>query len=385
MVSGPLAGMLLADLGADVVKVEERSVGDRYRWAGTSTRQMSTAFASTNRDKRSLAVDLRSEAGLDVVRRLAADADVFIQNFRPGVATRIGIGPDELLAANPDLIYVTITGFGADGPYADQKVYDYVVQAITGMASLQDVDGRPSLVKNIVIDKVTAYTVAQAVTAALLARARGAVGQHIEISMLDVGLAFMWPDAMTDQLVTEGDVRTQPHMSTYYEVRPTSDGFVAQMAISDRQFPGLCAALGTEHWLADPRFATMPDRIANAGELGTLIDTEFARHTTTELLAELHRHDVAAAPVHSLDQVHLDPQVQHAGSLVERDLPHLGKVREPKPATRFAGTPTTLGRGAPALGEHTNEVLIEAGWTAAEVDELVTIGAIGRAAPPSRT
>ncbi len=382
MISGPLAGMLLADLGADVVKIEERAVGDRYRWAGTAVREMSTAFASTNRGKRSLAVDLRSEAGLDAVRRLAADADVFIQNFRPGVADRIGVGPDTLMAANPELIYVTITGFGADGPYADQKVYDYVIQALTGMASLQEVNERPTLVKNLAIDKVTAYTVAQAVTAALLARARGAGGQHVRVSMLDVGLAFMWPDAMTDQLVVEGDVRHQPHMSTYYEVRPTADGFIAQMAISDRQFPGLCAALETEHWLEDPRFGSMGERIANASELGTLIDAEFVKHKTAALLARLHEHDVAAAPVHALDDVHLDPQVQHNGTLVERELPHLGLVREPKPAIRFGATPTDLGRGAPALGEHTDEILLEAGFDTDEVAELRANGAVGR---PSRS
>ena len=378
MVSGPLAAMLLADMGADVIKVEEPVAGDRYRWAGTSVRQMSTGFAATNRGKRSLCADVRSPAGLQAVQRLAASADVFIQNFRPGVATRIGIGPDALLAANPDLIYVSITGFGPDGPYADQKVYDYVVQAITGMASLQDVDGRPSLVKNIVIDKVTAYTVTQAVTAALFARSRGAGGQHIEISMLDVGLSFMWPDAMSDHLVIEGNVRHQPHMSTYYEIRPTSDGFVAQMAISDRQFPGLCRALGTETWLDDPRFATMEHRVENASALGELIDTEFAKFTSSDLLKRLHANDVAAAPVHALGDIHLDPQVQHSGSLTERTLPHLGTVREPFPAARFRGTPTSLDRGAPALGEHSAEVASELGYSDAEVDELLAAGAIGR-------
>ena len=248
MVSGPLGAMLLGDLGADVVKVEHPTIGDRYRWVGAGNKVMTAAFSQTNRGKRSVCIDLGSERGVEVARELATHSDVVIQNFRPGVATRLGIGPDELLAANSELIYVTITGFGPDGPYADQKVYDYVIQALTGMAALQDDQtGRPSLVKNIVIDKVTAYTVAQGVTAALLARERGHGGQHVEISMLDVGLAFMWPDAMSNHTMLDEETTDVPHMSTYYEVRPCSDGFIAQMAFSDRQFPGLCDALGTMH------------------------------------------------------------------------------------------------------------------------------------------
>jgi len=381
MVSGPLGAMLLADLGADVIKVEHRSIGDRYRWVGSGNGAMTAAFSQTNRGKRSICIDLGSEDGAQLARNLAAESDVVIQNFRPGVATRLGIGPTELLDANANLIYVTITGFGPDGPYADQKVYDYVIQALTGMAALQeDADGRPSLVKNIVIDKVTAYTVAQGVTAALFARERGHGGQHIEISMLEVGLAFMWPDAMSDHTMLDHDVTAVPHMSTYYEVRPCADGFIAQMAISDRQFPGLCDALGTEAWLDDPRFATMDRRIANAAALGELIELEFAKHRGDDLVAALHQRDVPAAVIRPLADIHLDPQVRHNGTLVERQLPTVGLVREPRSAVRFETTATTLGRQAPKLGEHTEEILAEFGSSTEEIDVLIEAGTVG----PSR-
>lgn len=379
MVSGPLAGMVLADWGADVVKVEQPAGGDRMRVNGTRRGGMAAYFANVNRGKRCLVVDLQQPEGLEVVQRLASTADVFLQNFRPGVAERLGIGASALRSLNDRLIYVSISGFGDDGPYADQKVYDYVVQAMSGMAGLQAdvITGEPALVNNIVLDKVTAYTVAHAVTAALFARERGQGGQHIEINMLDTALAFVWPDGMMNDTLLGDGVKVIPHQRTYYRAQRTADGAIAHMAISDRQFPALCRALGTEHLLADERFSSMDRRISNMAELRPILDAEFAKWPAEQILKRMHEEDAAAARIAEVGEVHLDPQVIHNETLVEHDRPHIGRVREPRPVPRFSATPASLGRHAPALDEHTDEILAELGYSPDEIADRRTRGTIG--------
>ena len=236
------------------------------------------------------------------------------------------------------------------GPYIDQKSYDYVVQALSGMAALQAAPGsEPALVRNIVIDKVTAMTAAQAVLAALLvrerARARGHddTGQFIQLSMIDAALAFLWPDGMMQHtlLATDGRVTPGPHMADGYLVRRTADSYLTLIATSNSQFPGLCAALGTEEWLVDPRFATLADREANAAVLNDMIGAEIERHPGRALRDALHANDVPCALINQLHEVHLDPQVQHNATLVEHDRPWLGPVREPRPPARSHPPDTT--------------------------------------------
>ena len=379
MVSGPLAAMLLADQGAEVIKLEQPVGGDRLRYLGSRRGGIGAFWANCNRGKRSLVLDLQQADGKVALCRLIERTDVFLQNFRPGVADRLGIGADALRAVNPDLVYVSISGFGESGPYIDQKSYDYVIQALSGMAALQadPATGVPSLVRNIVIDKATAYTAAQAVTAALLARERGAGGQHVRIAMIDVALAFLWPDGMMQHTLLGDGVHDAPHMADGYLVRPTADGYLSVMATSDRQFPLLCRALGTEHWADDPRFASMADREANADALNELLGVEFARHPGAELVDRLHGHDVPCALIRPVADVHLDPQVQHNDVLVEHERPWIGTVREPKPAPRFEATPASLGRHAPKLDEHTDEVLVALGYSQAEIAELRARGVAG--------
>ncbi len=379
MVAGPLAAMVLADLGAEVIKIENPDGGDRLRGVGHRRGGISAFWANNNRGKRSVVIDLQHPDGVAALRRLVEGADVFMQNFRPGVAERLGVDEPSLREVNPGLVYVSISGFGEDGPYAANKSYDYVIQALSGMAALQadPATGRPALVRNIVIDKVTAYTAAHAATAALLARERGWGGQHVHVAMLDVALAFFWPDGMMQHTLLGEGVTPAPHNADSYVVRPTADGWVVQMAISDRQFPAMCRALGTEAWLTDERFATMEARQRNLAELGPLVDAEFRRYPTAELVRLLHDHDVPAAGVVDLDHVHEDPQVVHNRILVEHERPWIGLVREPRPPVRFDATPTALGRHAPRLGEHTEEVLAEFGYGADEIAVLRVSGAIG--------
>lgn len=379
MVAGPMAAMLCADLGAEVVKVEQPKGGDRMRLLGHRVGSIGALWAGVNRGKRSLVVDLQHPDGLAVVRDLVETADVFIQNFRPGVAERLGIDEPSLRSSNPGLVYVSVSGFGEHGPYIDQKSYDYVIQMLSGMAALQGGDGPPSLIRNIVIDKVTAMTGTQSILAALLARERGAGGQHVRLSMIDTALAFLWPDGMMQHtlLADDGRVTAGPHMADGYVVRPTKDAHLALMATSNSQFPGLCAALGRPEWLTDPRFATLADREANAAVLDELISAEVAMHVGADLVAALHAHDVPCALARPVSEVHLDPQVVHNQVLVEHERPWLGRVREPRPPAQFSATPTVLGRHAPKLDEHTDEILAELGRDPAAIAALRTAGAVG--------
>lgn len=373
MVAGPLAGTICADLGAEVIKVENPEGGDRMRYAGHRVGGIGAMWAGVNRGKRSVVLDLQQREAVDVLCSMVAHTDVFIQNFRPGVAERLGIDETALRAVRPDLIYVSVTGFGSSGPLVDQKSYDYVIQAMSGMAALQaePTTGEPALVRNIVVDKVTAMTAAQAIIAALLARSRGAGGQRIDIAMLDVALAFLWPDGMMQHTLLADDGRVTPgaHIADGYLVRPTRDGHLALMATSNTQFPLLCAALGTD-WLADPRFATLDARETNAAALSDAISAEIARYPGEELTRRLRAHDVPCALVNQLDEVHLDPQVLHNDILVERHHPWLGMVREPRPPVHYSATPTSLGRHAPKLDEHTDEVLTELGYSEEAILDL---------------
>lgn len=385
MVAGPMAAMICADLGAEVVKVEAPKGGDRMRLLGHRVGAIGAMWAGVNRGKRSAVLDLQHPEGVAILRRLVTGSDVFVQNFRPGVARRLGIDEATLRADNPRLVYVSVSGFGDTGPYVDQKSYDYVVQALSGLAALQGGD-EPELVRTIVIDKVTAMTAAQSILAALLVRERTGEGQHVSLSMIDTALSFLWPDGMMQHslLADDGRVTPGPHMADGYVVRRTSDGHMALMATSERQFPGLCAALGRNDWLNDPRFATLAAREENAAELGALIGTAIERIPGAELRAALLAHDVPCAVVNPVDRVHLDPQVVHNGTLVEHERAHLGLVREPRPPAIFSATPTSLGRHAPMLDEHTDEVLAELGHTDDEIADLRARHVVGPAPRSAR-
>jgi crotonobetainyl-CoA:carnitine CoA-transferase CaiB-like acyl-CoA transferase len=377
MVAGPLAAMICADLGADVVKVEQPKGGDRFRLMGHRVGDISAVWANVNRGKRSLVVDLQHPDGSAALRTLVRRADVFIQNFRPGVAARLGIDEESLRAENPSLVYVSVSGFGDTGPYIDQKSYDYVVQMLSGMAALQGGDGPPQLIRNIVVDKVTAMTAAQSILAALIVRPRVG-GQHIRLSMIDSALAFLWPDGMMQHTFLDTDrVTPGAHMAADYVVRPTKDSYLALLPTSNSQFPGLCAALGTEEWRTDPRFVTLADRERNAAALSELITSEVARHDGAELVAALHANDVPCALSNAVHEVHLDPQVVNNATLVEHDRPWVGRMREPRPPAHFSATPTTLGRHAPRLDEHTDEILRELGLDDVAIAAMRESGAAG--------
>jgi crotonobetainyl-CoA:carnitine CoA-transferase CaiB-like acyl-CoA transferase len=264
--SGPMATMILGDQGADVVKIEPPGIGDFTRAMGGTKRGIAPAFAVINRNKRSVALNLRDPRGLELLKRMVARADLFVQNHRPGVAERIGIGEAALRAVKPDLVYVSISGFGESGPYADQRVYDPVIQAISGLAAIQsDVETRhPHMIRLIIPDKVTALTAAQAMTAALLARERTGEGQHVRLAMLDAVIAFLWPEGMAAYTFignNRSSIRAAKARELIFE---TADGYITAAANTDSEWQGMCRALERPQWLGDERFKTPVDRIRNA-------------------------------------------------------------------------------------------------------------------------
>lgn len=373
--SGPLATMVLAEQGADVVKVEPLA-GDLIRTIGTGRGGMSAYFASLNRGKRSIAVDLAAPAGRDLVLRLCDDADVFVQNFRPGVVERLGVGPDEVTARNDALIYASISGFGREGPLATAPAYDHVVQALAGFCALQGDDGQASMVKQGVIDKATSYTLAQAVTAALLARTRSGQGCRIDVSMLDVALAFLWPDGMMNNTVIDPD-KVLPPVARSFRVTPTVDGFVALVTLTASQWSALVEALtDPAEGDAGPDFTDTATRMSSGASIMREVRQKIATMSTADVVERLARANVPCAPVLGLDELHLDEQIVASGTIVEIDHPIMGPIRQPLPAARFDQTVTPLGSPAPTAGAQSREILRSAGLDDEDIDRLTTSGVV---------
>jgi len=378
ILSGPLATMILADQGADVIKVEPPGIGDLLRLSPFARGGLGAFFANGNRGKRSIALDLRQPRGREILLELVRRADVFVQNFRPGAAERLGIAEKDLREVARDLVYVSITGFGDSGPYASRRVYDPVIQALSGSIAVQvnPKTGERDLVRHVICDKASAYTAAQAITAALFARARGAGGQHVRVAMLDAALAFFWPDGMMAHTMVGDGVRPGPTLYEIYRLTETADGHLVYFAVSDAEFHGLFRALGEPGWCDDPRFGTLAGRMTHLAALEPLLREAFRRWPTAEILARMARESLPAAPVLSLEEVVADPQVRHNEALVERAHPTAGVIRQPRPPARFDRTPAEPGRLAPLLGEHTDEILAELGLDAAARRALRDAGTV---------
>jgi crotonobetainyl-CoA:carnitine CoA-transferase CaiB-like acyl-CoA transferase len=378
MVAGPMATMILADQGADVIKVEPRS-GDFTRTQGAGPRGIAALFAATNRNKRSIAIDLKQPRGVDLVRRLVAGADVFVQNFRPGAIDKLGLGEATLREIRPGLVYVSLSGFGDEGPYVAKRVYDPVIQALSGLAAINadHETGRPRMVRLIVPDKVTALTAAQAITAALLARARDGRGQHVRLAMLDAAIAFLWPEGMA--LQSFPDIEVKPPRPSPDLVFRTADGYLTAGAMSDAEWAGFCRALGHTEWTDDPRFRTPSLRLRNQAERLALASGVFPEHPTADWIARLDAEDVPCAPILSRTEVLADPQVRANGIVVESIHPEGGRHRQARPAARFDATPASVRRHAPKLGEHDAEIAREAGYSEDEIAALRTDAVIGSA------
>ena len=377
MVAGPVATMMLADQGADVIKVESPH-GDLMRHFSRGRNGMNAAFLSCNRNKRSLAVDLKSEDGLEIVKKLITTAQVLVHNFRPGIAERIGLGEDVVRAIRRDIVYVSITGYGERGPYAKQRAYDPVIQAMSGLADIQrDRDtGRPRMVRTIIADYTTALTAAQAMTAALFARERTGKGQHIRLSMLDSMISYLWPEAMPS--LTFVGAETDPSDG---EVGPdlvfaTQDRYITAAALSDDEWAGMCRALNREELIDDPRFKTARDRSINAVERRTITSTELEKWRADEILPRLLDNDVPSAPVVSRFELLQDTQVRENHILEVFESEEFGTVRMPRAAAQFDRTPATVRALAPRLGADNATILAELGYQASDIARLESTGIV---------
>lgn len=377
ILAGPLATMILADQGADVIKIEPPGIGDLMRLAPYRREGLSAFFANGNRGKRSVVLDLHKARAREVLLKLVERTDVFVQNFRPGAVERLGIGEADLRKVKPDLIYVSVSGFGDSGPYRDRRVYDPILQGLTGHVAIQknpDVPV-PDLIRHVVVDKASAYTTAQAITAALFARARGAGGQHIRVAMIDVALAFLWPDGMMAHTLLGENIAGGPTLYEIYRLTETADGHLIYFAASQAEMEGVFRALNRPELCQDPRFALF-ERAKNAEALGAILYEEFRKWPTKDITDRLIAEQVPVGPVNSLEEVFDDPQIKHNGCVFEQEHPKAGRLRQAMPAAKFDKTPTTPGHVAPLLGEHTEEVLAEFGYGAQARAELRGEGVI---------
>lgn len=379
MIAGPYATMILADQGADVIKIEAPIRSDHVRRAGDGQRHFSTAFLNNNRNKRSLSVDVKVEAGRELMLKLTKDADVFVQNFRPGVMSRLGIDEPQLRTVNPGLIYGSMSGWGESGPYAHKPVYDPIIQAISGLASVQagSDQARPRLIRTILPDKLTGITAAQAVTAALVARGRTGQGQHVRLSMLDAVVAFMWSSDMGGQTFVGKEVSSARAATFIDLIYETKSDYISVSVVSDEHWRGLCAAVGHPEWLEDDRFKTAAGRDRYANERLELTQEALLEKNADEWLEILDSAGVPCAPVLKRHEMIHHPQVEASGIVVETEHPHVGRLRQARNAARFEATPTEIRLGAPHHGEHTRAIMSELGFSNAEIDGLIADGVIG--------
>ena len=371
-VSGPLATMILADQGADVIKVENPQGGDHTRASANRRGGFSASFLNNNRNKRSIVLDLKTDAARAALLKLAGTADVFVQNFRPGVVERMGLGEEVIRAVAPRIIYVSISGFGERGPYAEKPAYDPVVQAFSGLATIQagsDAE-RPRLIRTILPDKLTAITASQAITAALLARERTGQGQHVRLSMLDAVLAFLWSSDMAAQTFVGDEAPQQEAASVIDLIYATADKFISVAVQTDRQWLGLTRALERPEWRDDPRFISSALRQQNIDDRLRLTQEVLLTRPAAEWLERLTREDVPCVPVLTRNEVIHHPQVIGNELVVETEHPAAGRLRQARAAARFSLTPASIRRGAPALGEHTSEILQALGYAPQQLGAL---------------
>ena len=378
MLSGPWATMILADQGADVIKVEEPKEGDHTRSLSNRHRGFSAQFLNLNRNKRSITLDLKTGEGRAILKRLAATADVLVQNFRPGVVERLGIDEAAIRAVAPQIVYVSISGFGESGPYAGKPTYDPIIQALSGLTSVQggsDAAG-PRLVRTVLPDKLTAVTAAQAITSALVGRLRSGKGQHVRLSMLDAVLAFLWASDMSAQTFVGQKVDGRTTASFIDLIYETLNGFMTVAVMTNKEWAALTRALQRPEWLTDERFATPAARDANIDARLQMTQDVLKTRTTEEWLERLEAEQVPCAPVLTRDQVIAHPQIAASGILLESDHPVAGRLRQTRTAARFAA-PTVIRHGAPRLGQHSAEVLAEIGLSAADITDLHRQGVVG--------
>ena len=376
--SGPYCTMVLAELGADVIKIEQPHTGDDSRRLAPKVNEESYPFAMPNRSKRSVSLDLKADRGRELFLHLARDADLVIENFRPGVVRRLGIDYDAVRAVRPDVLYCSISGFGQTGPYRDRPGFDIMAQGAIGLMRMTgEPGGRPAKVGIAINDIAAGATAAYSILAAQMQRSRTGEGQYMDISLVDAGLA--WTVWESGAYFGAGEVPqatgTRHRRSTPYQAYRTADGYVTVGANNDRLWARFVTdVVERPEWLTDPRFATLPDRMAHIDELEAEIERITTTRSTDEWIKVLDRAGVPGGPVLTYDEALQDHHILAREMIVELEHPLIGPMRTIAPPTKFSGIDYRVRGPAPWLGQHTAQVLREAGVDDAEIDDLFRNG-----------
>ena len=380
ILAGPMCTMVLADMGADVIKIEKPNGGDDNRRMGPPfIKDWSAGFLAVNRNKRSLSLDLRGEAGRGVLRRLVEGADVVVENFRPGVMERLGSGYEELAAIKPSLIYCTISGFGSTGPARNRGSFDLVAQGVSGLMSITGHPNSPPAKVGVPITDLTAGLFgANGIMAAYIHALKTGQGQMVDTSLMEAGVAYtVWESSV---YFAEGEIPgplgSAHRVSAPYQALRTRDGYLNLGAATQPTWEQLCRAIGREDLMEDERFRAPWDRKAREKELAALLEETFSAHDTAHWLQLLDDAGVVAGPIYNMEQVYQDPQVLAREMLVDTHDPVLGTIHNIGVPVKLSATPGSIRRRAPALGEHSAEVLLERGFTQSEVDALLSQGVI---------
>lgn len=373
MISGPVCTMMLGDQGADVIKVEPLT-GELTRKVGKQKNGMTTSFLCANRSKRSITLNLKDKKGINILKKLIKNADVLVQNFRPGTMKRMGLNYEEVKKINKEIIYVSISGFGEKGPYANHRVYDPVIQALSGLADIQrdQKTNFPKMVRTIIPDKTTGMAAAQAISSALFYKERYGKGQHIKLAMLDVMVAYLWPEgsASLSFVGEEGDPSDgQMGLDLVFETKDSK--YITAGAVTDKEWLGMCEALERKDLLNDPRFNTPRARFENKTERRLLIAEEIKKHNAEEILFKLHKNEVPSAPILTRTELLKNEQIV-ANEIIEfHDSKIFGTIRSPRPAPIYSVSPINGKQLAPLMGENSREILKEINYKDEEIDNFI--------------
>ena len=373
MVSGPTATMMLGDQGADVIKIEPLE-GELMRKVGEKVNGMTNSFLCCNRSKRSLTLNLKNSRGKEILEKLISSADVFVQNFRPGTAKRMGLSYNKLKKINSNLIYLSISGFGDKGPYSKQRVYDPVIQALSGLADIQrdQITKFPRQVRTIIPDKTTGLAAAQAVSAALFCRERTGQGQHIRLAMLDVMISYLWPEGSTTlSFVGKEKDPSTGQLGLDLVFKTKDNKYITAGAVTDKEWKGMCVAFNRLDLIRNEKFSTPNARVKFKEERRKLIADEISKHNSSDILKLFQKEEVPCAPILNRVELLENEQVKVNKIINIYQSKVFGKVRAPRPAPLFSATPITGKKLAPLLGENSVEILKELKYSAKDINSLI--------------
>ena len=373
MISGPVCTMMLGDQGADVIKIEPLT-GELTRKVGASKNGMTTSFLCANRSKRSLTLNLKDPKGITVLKKLITKADVLVQNFRPGAMKRMGLSYEEVKKLNKEIIYTSISGFGEKGPYSNQRVYDPVIQALSGLADIQrdQKTNFPKMVRTIIPDKTPGMAAAQAISSALFYKERYGTGQHIKLAMLDVMVAYLWPEGSSSlSFVGEEGDPSKGQMGLDLVFQTKDNKYITAGAVTDKEWLGMCNAFDRKDLLSDPRFNTPRARFDNKTERRLLIADEIKKHNSIDILTKLLENEVPSAPILSRTELLENEQIIENNIIEFHDSKFFGNIRSPRPAPIYSDSPINGNQLAPLLGQNSIEILKEIDYKDQEIANLL--------------